>query len=139
MAYQLTLKGKHSRNSSDKLIQTWKDHFLSGMASIHPDFTLSQWCKLVEQSNITLNLLRQSRINPKLSVYAQVFGSLGYQKSPLPPPVMKVLARVLPIDCRSFDLHEIKGFSVGVAMENYRCFKIFIRSTGGVYISDTVR
>ena len=52
---------------------------------------------------------------------------------------MKLLARVLPIDRHSFDLHAINGFSVGVEMENYLCFKIFIPSTGGVRIADTVR
>ena len=35
-------------------------------------------------------------------------------------PGMKVLAHVLPIDRRLFDPHAIKGFSVGVAIENYR-------------------
>ena len=38
--YQLTPKVKHSFNSSKKAIQTWKDHFLSGMASYNPDFPL---------------------------------------------------------------------------------------------------
>ena len=45
VAYQLTPKGKKSRNSANKAIQTWKYHFLSGMASNKPDFPLSQWCK----------------------------------------------------------------------------------------------
>ena len=100
---------------------------------------MSKWFKLVEQGNITLNLLRPSRLNPKLSAYAQVFGALYDQKTPLNLPGMKLLAHVLPIDHRLFDPHAIKGFSVGVAIENYRCFKIFIPSTGGVRISDTVR
>ena len=116
VAYQLTPKVKHSRNSAEKVIQTWKDHFLSGMASTFPDFPFSQWCKLVEQGHINLNLLRPSRLNTKLSACAQVFGTLYYQRTLLPPPRMKVLAHVLPIDCLSFDPHVIKGFSVGVAM-----------------------
>ena len=133
VAYKLTLKGKHSQS-----IQTWKDHFLSGMASTHPYFPLSQWCKLVEQGNINLNLLLPSILNPKMSAYAQVFGSFNDQRTPLPPSVMKVMAHVLPTDCRLFDPHAIKGFSVGVTMEHYRWFKIFIPSTGGVFIADTV-
>ena len=60
------------------------------------------------------------------------------KKTPLPPPGTKVLAHVLPIDHRSFDPHAIKGFSVCLAMEHYRCFKIFIPSTGGIHIADTV-
>ena len=118
VAYQLIPKVKHSRNSSEKEIQTWKYPFLSGMASTHPNFTLPQWCKPVEKGNITLNLLLPYRINPKLSAYAQVFGNFDYQKTSLSPPGMKLLAHVLPIDHRSFYPHAINGFSVGVAMEH---------------------
>ena len=109
------------------------------MESTHPYFPLSQWCKLIEQSNITLNLLRPSIINPKLSAYSQVFGNFDYQKTPLPLPGMKVLSHVLTIDRRSFYPHAIKGFYVGVVMEHYRCFKIFIPSTGRVRIYGTIR
>ena len=109
------------------------------MASTHPDFPFSKWWKLVEQVNITLNLLRPSRLNFKLSSYSQVFGAFDYQKSPLPPPDMKVMAHVLPIDRHLFNPHVIKGFYVGIATEHYFWFKIFIPSTGRVRISDTVR
>ena len=54
--------------------------------------------------------------NPIISAYDQVFGAFNDQKTSLPPPGMKVLAHVIPIDRRSFDPHEIKGLSVGVAM-----------------------
>ena len=137
--YQLTPQGKYSRNAVEKGVQTWKDHFAGGMSSTHPDFPVSQWCKLIEQANITLNLMRPSRINPQLSAYAQVFGQYNYQKTPMPPPGMKVLAHVLPQDRRSFDTHAIKAFFVGPAMEHYRCFKVHVPSTGGVRIADTVR
>ena len=52
---------------------------------------------------------------------------------------MKVLAHVLPVDRCLFYLHAINGFSVGVAMKDYRCYKIFIPSTVKVLISDTIR
>ena len=57
VAHQLKLRRKHSCNYSKKAIQNWKYPFLSGMTSTHPDFPFSQWCKLVEQANITLNIL----------------------------------------------------------------------------------
>ena len=120
ITYQLTPKGKHARNAAEKGIQTWKDHFLAGAASTNPEFPLNRWDRLVEQANITLNLMRPSRINPRLSSYAQIFGAFDYNKTPLPPPGMKVLAHVLPEDRRSFDPHAIKGFSIGPATEHYR-------------------
>lgn len=137
--FQLTPAGKHSRNLAEKTVQIWKDHFISGLSSTHPDFPVNQWCKLVEQANITLCLLCESRINPKLSAYAQSFGIFDYNKTPLAPPGMKVLAHVLPKDRKSFAPHAIKGFSIGPAMSHYRCFRIFIPDTGGTRISDTLR
>ena len=56
----------------------------------------------------------------------------------MPPPGMELLAHVIPIDRRLFDPHVIKDFSVAVAMGHYRCFKIFILSTGRVRIDDNV-
>ena len=52
---------------------------------------------------------------------------------------MKVLAHVPPIYRRFFEPYALKGFYVGFAMEYYRRFNIFIPSTGGVRIADTVR
>ena len=60
------------------------------------------------------------RLSTRPSAYAQVFGALDNQKNKLEPPGMKLLAHVIPINCLLFDLHAIKDFSVGVAMENYR-------------------
>ena len=75
--YQLKPKEKNSRNSTEKSIQAWKYHFLSGMISTHPYFPLSQWWKMVEQVKITLNLLQPFRLSPKLSSYDQIFGAFG--------------------------------------------------------------
>ena len=138
MAYQLTPKVKHSRNSSKNQFKPGKITFYR-TASTHPYFPLSQWCKKFEQSNINLSLLRPSRINPKLSAYAQVFGALVYQNKSFPPSGMKLMAHVLPINCCLFEPHTMKVFSVGIEIEHYRCFKIFIPSNIGVHIYDTIR
>ena len=63
VAYQLKPKIKHPCNYAKKAIQTWKDTFLSGMTSTHPDFPLSQWCKLVEQGNINLSILSATSLH----------------------------------------------------------------------------
>ena len=62
----------HRRNSAERAIQTFKNHFIAGLASIDPNFPLSNWCRLLPQAELTLNLLRPSRLNPKLSAYAQL-------------------------------------------------------------------
>ena len=71
----------HHNNPAERSIQTWKDHFLAGLASIHPDFPMTKWDRLINQCNITLNLLRASRIHPHLSAYAGLFGNFDFTKN----------------------------------------------------------
>ena len=73
--YQLVPPYSHCRNRAENAIKTYKSHFKAGLASVHPDFPLSEWDELIEQANITLGLLRTARANPKLSSYAYVFGA----------------------------------------------------------------
>ena len=66
--FQLTPASVHRRNAAERAIRTWKNHFISGLSSMNPRFPLMYWCQLLPQSELTLNLLRQSRLNPRLSV-----------------------------------------------------------------------
>jgi hypothetical protein len=60
IAFQLTPVGHHRRNLAERAIQTFKEHFIAGLCSTHPDFPLVLWDKLLPQCILTLNLLRQS-------------------------------------------------------------------------------
>ena len=72
--YELTPTGLPRRNLAERAIQTFKNHFIAGLCSTHPDFTLNLWDKLLPQAELTLNLLRPSRIQPHLSAYPQPLG-----------------------------------------------------------------
>ena len=86
ISFQLVPPHNHRANLAERAIQTFKAHFIATLASADPDFPLSQWDLLLEQANITLNLLRSSRSNPKLSAYAYLFGNFDYNATPLAPP-----------------------------------------------------
>ena len=58
--YQLVPPGIHCRNAAKKAIRTFKNHFISGLSSTHPDFPLNLWDQLLEQAELTLDLLHQS-------------------------------------------------------------------------------
>ena len=74
ISYQLVPPHIHRRNTAEKAISTFKDHFIAGLASVSPKMPMHLWCRLLPQAFLTLNLMRQSRINPKLSAYAQLHG-----------------------------------------------------------------
>ena len=64
--YQLVPPHSHRRNSAERAIQTWKNHFKAGLATTDPNFPLTAWDHLIPQTNITLNLLRSARANPNV-------------------------------------------------------------------------
>jgi hypothetical protein len=64
----------HHRNSAERAIQTKKNHLCSGLVTYDPKFSLTEWNLLMPQANITLNLLRSSRRQPRLSAYTCLNG-----------------------------------------------------------------
>ena len=57
----------HRVNASEKVIDSYKNHFISGLDTFHPEFPLHLWWRSIPLASTTLNLLRPSRINSRLS------------------------------------------------------------------------
>ena len=106
----------HCNNPAERAIQTWKDHYLAGLASVHPDFPMSEWDCLIPQANITLNLLWASRIHPHLS---GLFGQFDFNRTPLAPPGTKIVIHLKPTQRPSWGFHGQQGWYVGPAMDHY--------------------
>ena len=136
--YQLVPPDIHCCNAAKRAIRTWKNHFISGLCSTNADFPLYLWDKLIPQATISLNLLQQSQINPKLLAYAQLQGQFNYNQTPLAPPGTKVIAHNKPDKRASWAPHGNHGWYVGPALEHYRCYHIFITKTQAYRITDTV-
>ena len=84
--FQLVSPHNYRRNPDKRVIQTWKKHFIAGLCCVDPEFLMNLWCLLLKHCYITLNLLRESRINPKLSAYTQVCRVFNFNQTPLAPP-----------------------------------------------------
>ena len=89
--YQLVEPQNHRVNAAERAIQTFKHHFIAGLSSTNPKFPIALWDMLIPQAVLTLNLLQTSRVNPKLSVYAQLNGQFDFTRPPLAPPGTRVL------------------------------------------------
>ena len=139
ITYQLTPAGNHGRNAAERAIQTFKNHFVAGLCSVHPRFPLHQWDKLLPQAELTLNLLRPSRLNPALSAHATLHGIFQYSNTPLAPPGIRVLAHDLPSQRRSWAPHASEGFYLGPALNHYRCYRVWNVRTQFERVSETVR
>ena len=136
--YELVPPAQHRRNAAERAIRTFKNHFIAGLETCDPDYPLREWDRLIPQAELTLNLLRNSRINPKLSAWSYLFGNHDFNKSPLAPPGTRVILHSKPDNRKSWAYHGEKGFYVGPATEHYRCLRCFIPKTGRERISDTV-
>jgi hypothetical protein len=57
MNFQLVPPHDHQRNIAEKVIQTFKGHFISILCGADKDFPLHLWCHLLPQAKHTLNML----------------------------------------------------------------------------------
>ena len=136
--FQLVPPHLHRRNAAERAIRTFKNHFIAGLCSTNPDFPLNLWDQLLPQAEITLNLLRRSRINPQLSAHVQIHGAFDFNRTPLGPPGTRVLVHEKPSVRQSWAPHAVDGWYLGPAMLHYRCFQVWIISTSSLRIADTL-
>ena len=60
----------HRRNIAEAAIKNFKNHFISILTGTDPNFPLKLWDTLLSQTELTLNLLRQSNAAPTISAQA---------------------------------------------------------------------
>ena len=139
VAFQRVAPGMHRVNTAERAIRNSKNHILSGLAICHDEFPVREWDQLIPQGELTINLLRNSRVNPALSAWAYLFGNHDFNRVPLAPPGTKVIVHTKPENCGSWEYHGKEGWYIGPAFEHYRCIKVFMPETHSTRYSDTVR
>ena len=65
--------------------------FLSALSSTDPKFPSSEWNRLTPQAVITLNILRNERVSPKLSAHAYLHGNFDFTDTKFASPRTRVL------------------------------------------------
>jgi hypothetical protein len=63
------------------------------------------WDRILPQAVITLNMLRTSRINPKLLAATHIFGQYEFNRAPLAPPGTRIIAHETPGKKGELGLH----------------------------------
>jgi hypothetical protein len=137
LTYQLVPPRLHPRNAAEQAIRTFKNHLLACLATCDSDFPVSD--RILFQVELTLNLLRSSRFNPKFSAYAYKYGNFDFNKSPLAPSGTKVLVHLKPDQRPSWADHGDEGWYVGPSMEHYRCMKCYKPPSGRERDVDTLK
>ena len=137
--YQLVPAHIHRRNAAERAIRTFKAHFLAILAGVAADFPQYLWDLLLPQAELTLNLLRQANVNPQISAWEYFQGAaFQYDATPLGPLGCPVMIHKKTSTRHLWDFRGKEGWSVGVALEHYRCEHVVAKDTKAEAISDTV-
>ena len=129
--------GGHRANRAERSIQTGVNHFLSTIATTDADFPIQAWCYTIEQMEMTLNMIRPTNINPKISAFTILYGEWSYDAHPILPVGWRSLVFEDPADRRKYSYHGVKGYVVGVSKQGYRKVTFLIPSTGQLRESNT--
>ena len=136
--FKLVPPDMHRRNTAKRMIQIFKEHFLSILAGVSSTFPNILWDKLLPQIEFTLNLLRQSNISPGISDWEHFNGSFFFYATPLAPLCSPILIHNKQGTRISWDFRGRKGFTIGPALEHYRCFQVVDVTTKSIIISNII-
>jgi hypothetical protein len=138
IAFQVVPPYSHRRNSAERAIISFKDHLIAGLCSTDKAFPMHLWDRILPQAVITLNMLRNSRINPKLLAATHIFGQHDCNRAPMAPPGTRIIAHETPTRRQTWAPHGQDGWYTGPALEHYRCYSAYITKTRSSRIVETV-
>jgi hypothetical protein len=116
ITFQLVPQYSHRRNSAERAIRSFKDHLISGLCSTDKSFPMHLWDRLLPQAVITLNMLRTSGINPKISAATYIYGQYDFNRAPMAPPGTIIIAHETPNRRRTWAPHGQDGWYIGPAL-----------------------
>ena len=76
----------HIVNAAERVIQTFKNHTILGICICDEAFPSILWCKLIEKLQDTLNMIRTSKVHPKLPALHVLEGQHDFNRVPFGPP-----------------------------------------------------
>jgi hypothetical protein len=120
ITFQLVPPYSHIRNSAERAIRSFKGHLIAGLCSTDKSFPMHLWDIILPQAVMTLNMLRTSIINTKISAAMHIFGQYDFNRAPMAPPGTKIIAHETPGRRRTWASHEQDGWYIGPALEHYR-------------------
>jgi hypothetical protein len=97
--------GQHRANIAERMIAVVKSYLISALATSSPFFPIDLWDLLLPQVEITINLLRPSRVDPRISAYEALHGKFNFNKTPLAPPGSECIILERPNERATWPTH----------------------------------
>ena len=95
------------------------------------------WDNLLTQTELTINLLRQATINPRMSAWEYYNGPFDYSDTPLGTIGCKIIIHNKSNTRKSWDQRGREVFSIGPALQHYICIQAIDGNTKELIITDT--
>jgi hypothetical protein len=128
----------HQVNAAERAIQTFKDHFVSALATTDSKFPLQLWDRLAPHVETLLNMLRPSRIDPTKSAYEVLNCPYNWDRFPLAPHGCKAVIYETPESHTSWGSCCTDAWYVGPSLNHYQCNQYFAPETRADRISGSV-
>ncbi len=129
LVMELVPPGYYQQNAAEVAICNFKTHFLSVLAGVAEDFPANLWDRLLTQTEITLNLLRQSNATPNLSAYIHLSGPFDYNKMPLAPMGCAAQIHKKADKQGAWQYHSVNRFYLYTSPNHYRTHACHIKAT----------
>ena len=140
MSHQFVPPGIKRSNKAERAIQTFRNHFLATLGTVHKDFPLNRWDLILQHIETTLNLLHPFQDDIMKSAFEGIFGhKYDFLKHPMGPAGTLVYVFELPSTRDTWATHGEVGFLLGAAMDTYRSYNCLIKSTGNKRTTNTVQ
>jgi hypothetical protein len=121
-----TTKYSHHRNAAEGAIRSFKDQLIDGLCSTYKSFPMYLWDRLLPQAVLKLNMLRASRINPKLSASTHTsMVNIIKTHRPWHHHEQESLHMKHQITGEHGRLMQ-DGWYIGPALENHKCYTVYI-------------
>ena len=141
--YKFELKmvppGCHQQNAAEVAIRNFKSNFLSVLAGTAESFSLHLWDRLLPQTEITLNQLRQSNATPTVSAYTHLSGPFDYTKMPLAPMGCEVQIHKKTDKRGTWSYHSVDGWYLSTSPEHYTVHNCYVKTTQVERLTDTIQ
>ena len=117
-------------NTTEKAINSFKNYFITGFATLDSAFLMHLWCQLLLLATTTLNLLQLLRVNLNLSAEEFLNSIFDYNKTHITPLDYKVLVHeTKAIKKNTFSAYGQDGWYISTALLHYRCHKVHMPKT----------
>ena len=113
LEYELVPKGQHRKNIAERALKTWKAHNIVALSGVSATFPLGLWDGLLPQLEMQVNLLRLSKIHPKVCSWTILNGAHDFNRHPLAPLGMEIQMLEHPDKTKTWGVKSKPGYYVG--------------------------